>query len=51
MSRGASMVDRELPKRTQKHQKARRKPQRAALSSLTGRPAPSQACLLRRADA
>jgi hypothetical protein len=39
------MIDHELPKRTQK---ARRKPQSAAASSLMGRPRPSEACLMRR---
>ena len=39
---------RELPNCAQK---ARRKPQTAAVGSLTGRPGPSQACLLQRPDA
>jgi hypothetical protein len=39
------MSDRKLPNCAQK---ARRKPQTAAVSSLSGTPGPSEACLMRR---
>ena len=42
------MIDRELPTCAQK---ARRKPQIAAVGSLTGWSGPSEACLMRRTDA
>lgn len=42
------MSEEELPKRTQE---ARHKPQTAALGSATGRPGPSETCLMRRTDA
>jgi hypothetical protein len=42
------MIDEELP---QDAQKAKRKPQTAALGSPSGWPGPAQTCLMRRTDA